>query len=248
MVPVAVAGFDAVVGGVGAGVPPTSCLQRVHLGELGRGGVCGDHDCADVDGFGDDQPGDDGEHGGLPAPSPPAADRSVHQYCHECDDGDLPAEVATESRDEGVLQTLRRIGAATGAGDLGQLRRGGDVREPQPRRTGPTKVVVMGSCWPKRSSSAGPDQLSDGAATPTCTVCPAADTCCIGVTSSATVIETAATAMTSPPSVPSRRSRPHREVRPAGCEPLGSSSTLSLAIVIVDEADRSGRSSDQVDE
>ena len=46
---------------------------------------------------------------------------------------------------------------------------------------GPTKLMGGGSCWPKRSSSPGPETPQDGRAAPTFTTCPAVRTSCIGV-------------------------------------------------------------------
>ena len=77
-------------------------------------------------------------------------------------------------------------------------------------RTGPTKVVVVGIDWPNRSSSPGPERLNDGAVTPTSTVCPAAETSCIGVTSSETAIDSPATMTISASSPPRRCHRRRR--------------------------------------
>ena len=56
-------------------------------------------------------------------------------------------------------------------------------------RMGPSNCGLVGITWPKRSSCPGPDKLSDGSAAPTSAVWPAADTCCIGATFSASQID-----------------------------------------------------------
>ena len=60
-------------------------------------------------------------------------------------------------------------------------------------RTGPANCSVVGSRWPNRSSSPGPERLIEGAAAPTLTDWPTRSTRCIGVTSRATEMDTAAT-------------------------------------------------------
>ena len=60
-------------------------------------------------------------------------------------------------------------------------------------RTGPANCSVVGSRCPNRSSSPGPDRLTEGAAAPTLTDCPTRSTRCIGVTRRATEMDSAAT-------------------------------------------------------
>ncbi|MGH3149289.1 MAG: hypothetical protein ACRDOB_00960 [Streptosporangiaceae bacterium] len=50
---------------------------------------------------------------------------------------------------------------------------------------------LVGTTWPNRSSSPGPDRLSDGMAAPTWALWPAAETVCSGATSSASQIDPA---------------------------------------------------------
>ena len=58
-------------------------------------------------------------------------------------------------------------------------------------RIGPWKRGLVGTTWPNRSSSPGPDQLKLVRVAPTWAVCPAAETVCKGVTCSASQIEPA---------------------------------------------------------
>ena len=62
-------------------------------------------------------------------------------------------------------------------------------------RIGPVNCGLVGTTWPNRSSSPGPDRLKSGTAAPTCAVWPAADTVCSGATCSASQIEPAVTIM-----------------------------------------------------
>ena len=74
-------------------------------------------------------------------------------------------------------------------------------------RTGPRNWTRVGSCWPNRSSSPGPETPNAGAAAPTRTCWPATDTGCIGVTSSATVTDTPVTAISAAPKTTAREVR-----------------------------------------
>ncbi len=65
-------------------------------------------------------------------------------------------------------------------------------------RTGPANCRIVGSRCPNRSTSPGPEKLSEGAAAPTPISSPATVTSCIGVTTRASAIAAAATRMPAP--------------------------------------------------
>ncbi len=65
-------------------------------------------------------------------------------------------------------------------------------------RTGPAKFSVVGSFWPNRSTSPGPDRLRVGAAAPTPISSPATAVSCSGVTARASAMEAAATSTPTP--------------------------------------------------
>src|SRR5258708_15435328 len=116
-------------------------------------------------------------------------------------------------------------------------------------RTGPVNWMLVGSLWPNRSTSPGPDRLRLGALAPTWITCPATVTVCNGVTCSEAAIAPAADAISNTSPASHRlASWAHRPVRcMLRIVPIPSS-TLTTAASGADPAARVGPDAARIEE